>query len=105
MFHADAMHAEFSQVVGALSGEIDMATAPTLEAGLLAAVVASPDSTAVVECGGVTFLDSSGVHMLEDVVEQSSKAVHLVNVVGAPRRVFEILDLCRSYGIDESTRD
>jgi anti-anti-sigma factor len=104
MFHADLLHPE-SHGIGDLIGEIDMATAPGVEDALLAAVLSAPGPTARVECGGMTFIDSSGIHMLEHVARRSDKTVRLVNVGGASRRVFEILDLCETYGLDDTGHD
>src|SRR5262245_4241967 len=45
-------------------GEVDLASAPDFGRRLTAALRASGPSTAVIDLGGVTYLDSSGIHAL-----------------------------------------
>jgi anti-anti-sigma factor len=87
---------------GRLSGEIDMASAPFAERRLLASVLGTPESTVVIDCMELTFIDLSGVEMLEHVAQRSGKTVHLANLSPPARRVFEILKLCERFGIDGS---
>jgi anti-sigma B factor antagonist len=75
----------------AVSGELDMATAPQLEDALSDA---ARDSTAVIlDLSGLEFIDSSGLHTIlraHDQLEQAN--CRLVLIAGGPQvqRVFEI---------------
>jgi anti-anti-sigma factor len=57
-------------LAGRLSGEIDIVVAPAAETDLLAAAMRAPGSTVVIDCVGLTFIDLSGVHMLEHVAKR-----------------------------------
>jgi anti-anti-sigma factor len=86
---------------GRMSGEIDMATAPTAEADLLALALARPTdrTTLALDCAGLTFIDSAGIHMLDHVATRSGMQVQLDNLPTSCRRIFEILDRCDDFGI------
>jgi anti-anti-sigma factor len=48
----------------------------------------------IVDCTDLTFMDSSGMHVLEDArdaLETQGREIHVVNVGRKPRRVFEVL--------------
>jgi anti-anti-sigma factor len=92
------------RVAGRLSGEIDTAVVRAAETELLAAAISTPRSVFIIDCAGLTFIDSSGTHMLERVAKKSGKSIQLVNVPRAWRRVFEILDLCDSFGMETTPR-
>jgi anti-anti-sigma factor len=82
-----------------LPGEIDMAVAPELEPRLLDLAVRTAEPSVAFDCSGLTFIDSSGVKMLENVVSGSGKSVQLLNLDPGCRLVFEVLDLCQTFGI------
>jgi len=84
---------------GRLSGEIDVAVASTAETDFLAVALGVPGSTFVVDCAGLTFIDSAGVRMLERVATRSGKRLQLADVPHACRRVFEVLGVCELFGI------
>jgi anti-anti-sigma factor len=95
---------EASQVLldrldGRMSGDIDMATAPTAETDFLALALRTDSTTLALDCTGLTFIDSSGIHMLEHVAKRSGKVVQLDNVPSTCRRIFEVLDRCKEFGI------
>jgi anti-anti-sigma factor len=91
------------RLAGRLSGEIDFAASPAAKTDLLALARCSPGSTITIDCMDVTFIDSSGVHMLEQVAKRSGKNVRLFGLPQGPRRVFEISGLCEKFGIDRQT--
>jgi len=57
------VRAEGSSIVLLVSGEVDMATAPTVQE-CLDGVMADCSGSVIVDLGGVTFLDSSGIAVL-----------------------------------------
>jgi anti-anti-sigma factor len=87
-----------------LSGEVDRAVTPELEPRLLDIAVSSSETTVVFDCAELTFIDSSGIDMLVRVAEQCGKPVRLVNLASGSRRLFEILDLCARFGIEDVRR-
>jgi anti-anti-sigma factor len=87
---------------GRLSGEIDIAVTRVGEIDLLAYAMSKPDSTVVIDCEDMTFIDSAGVRMLEHVAQRSGKRVTLANVHPGQERLFEMLGLRETFGIDTS---
>ncbi|MBB5866890.1 anti-sigma B factor antagonist [Allocatelliglobosispora scoriae] len=59
----DVSQADPGPVRVAIAGDVDLATVPELSAALTAAVSGRPQAI-VVDLGGVTFLDSSGIAAL-----------------------------------------
>ena len=84
---------------GRMSGDIDMATARTAETDFLALALRTDSTTLALDCTELTFIDSSGVHMLEHVARRSGKKVQLDHLPTTCRIVFEILDRCEEFGI------
>ncbi len=76
-----------------LSGDLDLRRADQLEAGLLAHVANTPGDTVVIDCGELTFIDSSGLGMLVDVHQQSGKHLRLQRVPASCRDVFVLTGL------------
>jgi anti-anti-sigma factor len=74
-----------------VSGEIDMATVPELEAALRAC-----DGSVCVDLSGVTFMDSSGLAVLlrarKDAAERGAQ-FEIANPVPNVRRVFQVMEL------------
>jgi anti-anti-sigma factor len=70
-------------------GEVDLATAPEFER-----VIASTGSSkrVVIDLGGVTFIDSSGLRALLLATEHlgSSNGLRIENATGSVRRVIEL---------------
>jgi anti-anti-sigma factor len=85
---------------GRLVGEIDVAVADRTQADLLAVALSAPSDSFVVDCAELTFIDMSGVHVLERVAAESRRQVHLVNLCRSCRIVFETLELCELFGIE-----
>lgn len=79
-------------VVVSVRGEVDIATAPELAAGLEGVVRASPRAV-VVDLSGVSFMDSSGVNRLVSAARTlMADGARVVLAVPGPllRRVFDV---------------
>jgi anti-sigma B factor antagonist len=95
------------QVVAAVRGELDMLTAPVLDAELEAATGRQP-ATLVVDMSGVTFLDSSGCHTLVRARQRADGAnitLELVGLNGSCKRVLEIAGLTELFNLSPVRRD
>jgi anti-sigma B factor antagonist len=82
-------------LVAAVRGELDMLTAPMLDAELEQATAKGP-RTIVVEMAAVRFLDSSGCHALVRAhrrAETTGVELYLVGLNGTCRRVLELAGL------------
>lgn len=86
---------------GRLTGEIDIAVAAAVGVQLRSVAIRTEAMTVEFDCERLTFIDASGITMLLRVAEESGKRVRLVNLTPSCRRVFEILDLCERFGIEE----
>jgi len=94
------LHARFARADGDLpvlqvAGEVDVATAPAL-AEHLDALLAGGDARVVVETGGMTFIDSSGLGALVTALRRARASGQEIEIRGlqpSPRRVFEITGL------------
>jgi len=71
-------------------GELDVATAPTLEGELDALPVLDPDLVIVVDLTELTFMDSTGLHLLVSLNERFPERLRVIN--GSPS-VERLLDL------------
>jgi anti-sigma B factor antagonist len=90
-----------------VSGEVDLATAPALEAALHDAI-AAPAGRVVLDCAGLTFMDSSGLRVLIEAkraldVQGRGPDFHMVNLGEAPRRAIEIGGLSEVFNLDAPT--
>lgn len=77
-----------------VEGELDIATAPRLEAELMAAV--RPGTSVVVDLAGVTFLDSSGLRAIlaGDAAARSHEVRYcVISARPAVQRVFDLTRL------------
>ncbi|GAA4568936.1 hypothetical protein GCM10023176_24390 [Micromonospora coerulea] len=82
---------EAGRVVVVLNGECDLAVRDALTAALTAAVASRP--VVVVDAGGLTFLDSTGLHGLVTAYHAARREggrLHLVNATGAVANVLEL---------------
>ena len=78
-----------------LQGDLDLATAPKVEADLSVIIIAS-DAHLRVDCSRLAFIDSTGVRVLVDAYhELLARGRHMLvtNVRPGPRKVFEVLGL------------
>jgi anti-anti-sigma factor len=89
---------------GRLSGEIDVAVADVAEIDLILFAMSSPAST-VIDCEEMTFIDSAGVRMLEHVAQRSGMRVTLANVHPGQQRIFAMLGLSETFGIEETLHE
>jgi anti-anti-sigma factor len=86
-------------VVFALSGELDLATAPLLHEQLERTTRVS--ETVVVDLSGVQFIDSSGLHVLVQAERQLRASGGRLVLVSGPRRVRRIFELTDLVGYFE----
>lgn len=77
-----------------VSGEIDMATAPDLEAALR-----DLPANVTVDLAGVTFLDSSGLGVLVSAVRRAEAHGHRLLVVGENETIARTLHLTGLYDV------
>ncbi|WP_197523355.1 STAS domain-containing protein [Actinokineospora pegani] len=92
-------------VVVAVTGEVDLATAPQLEAKL-ADAVRVPGATGVrVNLAGVEFMDSAGLRVLV-AARAAAEQKGLVLTLAAPhdrvRRIIQITGLSEVFGLADS---
>jgi anti-sigma B factor antagonist len=89
-------------VVVAITGEVDMETAPAARQSIVEAL-ASHDGRVVVDLAGVTFIDSQGINALLRVYRDSDVDGRLVIRSPQPqaRKVFEITGLDKVIPIED----
>jgi anti-anti-sigma factor len=90
-----------------VEGELDVATAPRLRAGV-AAVVLRPGQLLVVDLAGVTFCDSSGISALiaaRNVAEAAGAGVALAAVPARLSRTFALIGLADFFPTYPSAED
>ena len=75
-----------------VAGEIDMETAPQVTDAVRAAVAAGPREVQV-DMAAVTFLDSSGIHMLLRARREAAECGVALRVVKAHRSVVRVLQI------------
>jgi anti-anti-sigma factor len=94
--------------VARVRGEVDLRRVQELRPTLVAAVKPS-DRGLVLDLGAVDYLDSSGVHLVHELMltlEGCGQQLRVVAAPGAPvLRVLELVDLARSVPLDESVAD
>ncbi|MFI5910396.1 STAS domain-containing protein [Dactylosporangium sp. NPDC051541] len=81
----------------ALSGECDLSAREECTAALMTAVGAAPQ--VVVDLGGLTFLDSSGVHALVTAYRAATEKGGRLSVVNAGGMVAHVLDITGVGGL------
>jgi anti-anti-sigma factor len=54
-------------------GEVDVATAPFFRSELRHAIAESKNTLVVVECSGLTFMDTAGYHVLVDATKYAGR--------------------------------
>lgn len=80
------------------SGEIDMATTPTLATILDELIHDEGAHRVTVDLHGVTFLDSTGLHLLANTATSASRDGFDFEVARVPRHVREVFVIC---GVDQ----
>lgn len=93
-------------VVLAVSGEVDMVTAPRFQKELFAALEAKPD-TLVADLTDVGFFDSAGLSALVAAYQRAGKQVHVrvVAASGATVRPLRVTALDRKIPVYGSRED
>jgi anti-sigma B factor antagonist len=86
------------QLLVDLAGELDIATLPDI-AGTADRLLAEPPQPVVLELGGLTFLDSSGVTLLVRIVNHFGQ-VRTASATAPVRRVIQVLGLADRLGLD-----
>lgn len=87
----------------ALDGELDLATVPSLRETGLAALDSPECTTLVLDLGGLTFLDSTGIGCwieLRNRAEDDGKVLELQSVPPAAKRTVTIAGLAALFGLD-----
>jgi anti-sigma B factor antagonist len=90
----------------ALSGELDMATAPSVEERLEELDGGDPPSRLVLDLRGLRFIDSTGLSLLMNADSRARKAGRRVTIVsgnGAPRRILETTGLAARLDVVEDS--
>ncbi|MET8852787.1 STAS domain-containing protein [Amycolatopsis sp. NPDC004625] len=93
--------------VVAVEGELDVATAPHLRAAA-DALTLTPGQQLVVDLGGVTFCDSSGISALiasRNVAEEAGAGVALAAVPARLSRTFALIGLADFFPTYASAED
>ena len=75
-----------------VTGDLDLASVPALEAQILAALETRPGHL-IIDLSDVSFIDSSGVHLLERIRREARErgvALTAVAPTGPARRVFAL---------------
>jgi anti-anti-sigma factor len=81
-----------------LSGELDLAGLPAVD-GAAAALLTRPAQPVVLDLGGLTFLDSSGVTLLVRLANHFGQV--RTRAASPPvRRVIEVLGLAGRFGLE-----
>jgi len=76
-----------------VAGEIDLATAPAM-ARELEAYCARTKGDVVIDCSGMTFIDSTGLAVFQTARRDlDGRRLKLLHVVGPCRRAFEIVGM------------
>ena len=75
-------------------GEIDMATAPAFNAGIYTAIEAADEAIVVVDCAGVTFIDSAGYHVLVEMTAYAVRRGHTLVIRNLSAGCASVIRLC-----------
>jgi anti-sigma B factor antagonist len=83
-----------------LHGELDVATAPSINEAIELARVDGPSSL-VIDLKDLSFMDSSGIALLVQLANRA-ESVQVRNPSPNVRRVFELTGLVRHFGLADS---
>ena len=72
------------------SGELDVATVPTLEAELDALKTADPGLMIVIDLTELTFMDSTGLHLLVRLTERFPQRLRVINGSSSVERLLDL---------------
>ncbi len=76
-----------------LFGELDVATAPDVEAELLRLERAAPAVTIVLDLRGLTFIDSTGLRLLIEASSRAQAAPHRLRLLRPAPHVFRVFEI------------
>jgi anti-anti-sigma factor len=94
-------HEDEHEIVLAVRGEVDIATADELRRRLDAVIRAAGDRPVVVDLADVTFLDSTGLAALfEEAITFRPRRLTLRRVSGPVRRVLEVTATLDSFDLE-----
>ncbi len=96
----DASEGPDGALVLELSGELDLASLPSID-GLLAELLTRRPQPVVLDLGNLEFLDSSGIALLVRVANHFGD-VRTRAATQPVRRVIEVLGLATRFGLDEA---
>ena len=80
------------ECVVTLQGELDLSTAPDLEAGLRRALEGSPGSI-MLDLDALTFIDSSGLRVLVAISQEARDRNATLGLRNVPRHAQRVLDI------------
>jgi anti-sigma B factor antagonist len=81
-----------------LEGEVDVSTAPDIEARLLA-YVEEANGDAVIDCSALTFIDSTGLSMLIKAQRIIPEPLVLTDLTESARRILVIAGLDQVFDL------
>jgi anti-sigma B factor antagonist len=81
-----------------LEGEVDVSSAPDIEARLLA-YVEQANGDAVIDCSGLTFIDSTGLSMLVKAQRVAPNPLVLTDLSETARRILVIAGLDQVFDL------
>jgi anti-sigma B factor antagonist len=87
-----------------LRGEIDIASAPTLQCEL-ERYVHDSEGALLLDCCELSFIDSSGVAALvkaQRVLAEEGRELRVVNADAMTTRVFDVLGLTEAFHVNET---
>ena len=73
------------------SGDIDLGTASLFHDDLYDAIDNSADEVVIVDCSGVTFIDSAGYDVLVEATEYAVRHGHIVSIQNLSPRCAEMI--------------
>jgi anti-anti-sigma factor len=80
-----------------ITGDLDLSLADSIEQDLLAHANRTDGDAVLVDCSGMTFIDSSGLGMLISIGQETGKQLVLQDVSAKCRQVFKVTGLERSF--------
>lgn len=96
------LHHEPHRVTLSIAGEIDMATVGDLQARI-EQILDGVEEDVVVDLGGVTFIDSSGLNALATLhraLAEQNRKLRLRGLTEATRRPFEVTHLLDLFDVE-----
>ena len=90
-------------LVIAVIGEVDLATAPELRGSLLWSIEVERESATLIDFASCTFIDAVALAVIieaADVLDKRIQKLHIINLGGQPRQLFELTGVDRAVGIE-----